>query len=213
VHAVQHSTVLEEGSPGETTPASVVIDLSRAAQDQKQVWIRYRTWHHETARIIDPYGLILRDGLWYVAGWCHLREAIRVFRLDRIQRHRVLSRSFARPEGFDPRETVINSLSDRFAEPQVELLLHTTETEARRWVSAISANLRDTPDGLLMTCDTGSLSWLAGFITSMPWPVTVRRPAELIDELHTLATRIAAISYEPAPDRPETQAATVDDKD
>lgn len=211
VDAVQRSTIFDDAAPQETAPATTVLDLSLAVQDQKQIWIRYRTWQEETSRIIDPYGLILREGLWYLAGWCHLRDAVRVFRLDRIQRHRMLSRTFSRPDGFDTRETVLSSLRDRFAEPQVELLLQTTEETARRWVSAISANLRQTPDGLVMTCDTGSLPWLAAFIASMPWPVTVRRPPELIDEFQTLATRIAAISYESAPDRPATRAAMVNE--
>ncbi|TVR70083.1 MAG: YafY family transcriptional regulator [Sphaerobacteraceae bacterium] len=212
VGAIMQSTVLDDVSPVESAPATTVLDLSLAVQDQKQVWIRYRTWNNETARIIDPYGLILRDGLWYLAGWCHLRDAIRVFRLDRIHRHRILSRTFTRPEGFDTRDTVLRSLEERFAEPAVELLLETTEREAKRWVSAISAKLTQTPEGLVMTCDTGSLAWLATFVSSMPWPVQVRRPPELMDELRTLSRRIAAISYEPAPEQSGLEIPTpVDD--
>ena len=38
----------------------------------------------ETARMVDPYRLEKRGGLHYLAGYCHLRNAERLFRVDRI---------------------------------------------------------------------------------------------------------------------------------
>lgn len=37
-----------------------------------------------TRRTIDPYGLGQRGGSWYLVGWDHDRDDLRVFRLDRI---------------------------------------------------------------------------------------------------------------------------------
>jgi len=44
-----------------------------------------------TIRKLDPYNLIFRDSSWYVIGYCHLREKIRMFKLMRIEGIEVLS--------------------------------------------------------------------------------------------------------------------------
>lgn len=36
-------------------------------------------------RKIDPYSLVLKEGVWYVYGWCHEREDFRLFKLSRIR--------------------------------------------------------------------------------------------------------------------------------
>ena len=38
-----------------------------------------------TCREFDPYTLVFRWGHWYAAGFCHLRDAMRVLRVDRIR--------------------------------------------------------------------------------------------------------------------------------
>lgn len=37
-----------------------------------------------TSRVIEPTGFVSVNDAWYVIGWCRLREAYRVFRMDRI---------------------------------------------------------------------------------------------------------------------------------
>jgi predicted DNA-binding transcriptional regulator YafY len=57
-----------------------------------------------TARDVDPYGLLFRDGFWYVVGHDHGRGELRRFRADRIEGRVAVGapESFERPEGFDP---------------------------------------------------------------------------------------------------------------
>ncbi len=37
-----------------------------------------------TTRTVDPAKILIADGQWYLQGWCHLREAMRTFHLDRV---------------------------------------------------------------------------------------------------------------------------------
>ncbi|QAY61180.1 WYL domain-containing protein [Microbacterium protaetiae] len=37
-----------------------------------------------TTRTVDPVKVHIADGQWYLRGWCHLREAMRTFHLDRV---------------------------------------------------------------------------------------------------------------------------------
>ncbi|HZQ27401.1 MAG TPA: WYL domain-containing protein [Acidimicrobiales bacterium] len=64
--------------------------------------------YHGEERTIDPYGLLFRDGFWYVVGHDHAREALRRFRADRIEgKVRVgAPGEFEVPEGFDPAATL-----------------------------------------------------------------------------------------------------------
>jgi proteasome accessory factor B len=61
--------------------------------------------YHGTPRRLDPYGLLLRDGFWYLVGHDHDRGEQRTYRVDRIE-GRVAAGpagAFERPAGFDLR--------------------------------------------------------------------------------------------------------------
>jgi proteasome accessory factor B len=62
--------------------------------------------YHDRARQVDPYGLMLRGGFWYLLGRDHGHDELRTFRVDRIAGDvRISSEDgvFERPDGFDPR--------------------------------------------------------------------------------------------------------------
>jgi predicted DNA-binding transcriptional regulator YafY len=56
------------------------------------------------ARSLDPYGVVLRFGHWYVVGHDHDRDAPRAFRVDRIEGHATLGadNAFTPPDDVDP---------------------------------------------------------------------------------------------------------------
>jgi predicted DNA-binding transcriptional regulator YafY len=59
-------------------------------------------------RSLDPYGVVLRFGHWYVVGHDHDRDAPRAFRVDRIEGHATLGadNAFTPPDDVDPAEFV-----------------------------------------------------------------------------------------------------------
>ena len=61
--------------------------------------------YHGTPRRLDPYGLLLRTGFWYVVGRDHAHDELRTFRADRIEGEVSLleGETFERPEGYDLR--------------------------------------------------------------------------------------------------------------
>src|SRR4051812_39104396 len=82
--------------------ATLFIDLSEAIQQRQRIAIEYRSHHDQVSRRnVEPYGITGWKGHWYLVGYCCLRQAHRVFRLDRIQQMRRLPESFERPTGFD----------------------------------------------------------------------------------------------------------------
>ncbi|HEU4807689.1 MAG TPA: WYL domain-containing protein [Homoserinimonas sp.] len=67
----------------ETDATLAVIRESVAAGVQVEFGYRGHRGEAERRRI-DPLRIESLDADWYVRGWCHLREAVRTFRLDRI---------------------------------------------------------------------------------------------------------------------------------
>src|SRR5258706_2759340 len=60
----------------------VLLVLAEAARHQQPVSIAYTTWRGRSGeRRLDPYGLGLHAGPWYVTGHDHNRQAVRTFRL------------------------------------------------------------------------------------------------------------------------------------
>lgn len=63
--------------------------------------IRYERWAtpHEVVRTVDPYGVVLKAGRWYlVAGSA---RGVRTYRVSRINELESLTETFTRPAGFD----------------------------------------------------------------------------------------------------------------
>lgn len=74
-------------------------------------------------RTLDPYGMVHWKNKWYVVGYCHLREELRTFRVDRINRCTQLDNRFRRPAGFSAREFLLSHLlSEPGAENRPDLI-------------------------------------------------------------------------------------------
>lgn len=81
--------------------------LEDACRESKQVWMNYYTASRNDAseRVIDPYLLhIYRGTNPYVIGWCHKRDEVRWFRVDRIRELKLLGTSFERKPDFNAKD-------------------------------------------------------------------------------------------------------------
>ncbi len=65
---------------------SILKILLACIQDRRVVEIIYKARHskEQTKRMVDPYVVVLYEGIWILVGYCHLRKTIRSFALDRI---------------------------------------------------------------------------------------------------------------------------------
>ncbi|MDX2271602.1 MAG: WYL domain-containing protein [Cyanobacteriota bacterium] len=82
--------------------------LEDACREKKRVWMRYRTASRRddvSERELDPYLLhIYRGTNPYVIGWCHKRQEVRWFRVDRILSLKTLRETFEVDPTFDPKD-------------------------------------------------------------------------------------------------------------
>lgn len=89
--------------------------LEQATVNRKRIVMRYVTASsgEKITRAVDPYGLVYRQGAWLLVGWCHLRNGVRSFRIDRMEDLEVTPKpktpDFERPAGFDVRRYAARS--------------------------------------------------------------------------------------------------------
>lgn len=195
VQAVQQALVIDAPPPEDAPDQDMIVSFSVAAQQEHCLAIRYRSMHgEETARVIEPYGLVYRAGRWYAPAYCRLRRDLRVFRLDRVCEAEPRAETFTRPADFDCLAYVTTTFATMPGAWRVEVLLPgTTPERARRLIPADLATLEETPDGTLMHCWAEDLDWVARFLVRLGCPFRVREPAALNDTLRHLAAEIASM--------------------
>ena len=113
--------------------AEALATVRRALDEGRQVELRYLVASRDevTERTVDPMRLVSVDGRWYLEGWCHVAEATRLFRLDRM----VDARLGAAAEPL-PSEAVPRDLAEGLFRPRDEDLTVVLELEpAARWVA------------------------------------------------------------------------------
>ncbi|WP_336268514.1 helix-turn-helix transcriptional regulator [Vreelandella arctica] len=177
--------------------------LTKATEAMRTVGLIYHSPQHDQIdRRIDPYGLVFQQGRWYAVGFCHLRGAMRSFRLDRISGVHLLDDTFIRPARFNAADFLSESLMSWGPTHEVSLVLHIDHA-----VSADVENqffctepFEEVDGGLLLTTRTDSFEWFAYWLAQLPFRFTVLKPDGLKAALrehanHLLASCETASSY------------------
>ena len=75
--------------------------VATATWGSHAVELDYESWTRRTKRAVDPFGLVLKAGRWYLIGRIPSRGSVHIFRLDSVRGVRILTSSFVRPRQFD----------------------------------------------------------------------------------------------------------------
>ncbi|AWS42500.1 YafY family protein [Streptosporangium sp. 'caverna'] len=81
-----------------TDPPPRLTELADAVWQDRTVELRYRR-DGEVTRTVNPYGLVLKGGVWYLVG--RVADDYRVYRVDRVVAVEPAGTSFVRDETFD----------------------------------------------------------------------------------------------------------------
>jgi predicted DNA-binding transcriptional regulator YafY len=171
-----------------------LTNLSSAVQQRRQVFLRYRSWNGEdTAREFNPYGIVFNEGYWYTSGFCHLRQDLRTFRLDRIIALEPLEQHFERPHDFDTLGHVLNSIALMPGTEQIEVLMKTSMERAQQVISPIMGSLEPSENGVIFRRSATQLEWFAYMLLQLNFPIQVIKPVELRDAIRQLAKKASQI--------------------
>lgn len=90
----------------------ILREIEQAVANEYSIEIEYCSGHegHPRHRSVDPYGILYWNNKWYTIAFCHLRNEIRSFRVDRIVNIISTKNSFRRPKYFSAREFFTKNL-------------------------------------------------------------------------------------------------------
>ncbi len=195
-------------------PAAALPKLQAAVAERKTVRFQYYAISRDETmeRVVDPYGLQLVAGEWYLIGFDHLREAPRTFRLSRIRSR--ITHATRRPHDFSaPADFDLAGYRDRpawqLAAPHATARVRVSPAMAW-WVEAHWSHC-----GAVTPLDDGAIDYETPYADARPllgWVLGLADEAELLEppELRKrLADRLTALDGlldAPAPARPATRA-------
>jgi predicted DNA-binding transcriptional regulator YafY len=195
LRAAQETLQLGLGDPDHErghADGETVLTLSAAARNGVRLRFRYRSSRgEESERFLDPYGIAFHNGRWYVAGWDHLREAMRTFRLDRILDIEPTRESFEAPEGFDLMDEIHRSMASVPYRWSAEVRLEISLEEARRLVNPSVGAVEAMDGGVRLRIGADDLDWIVRRLSLLGVAFTVLDPPELRDAVLKEAARLA----------------------
>lgn len=173
----------------EAEPVPHLGTVAAAVWDERQLRLRYDSWKAVTNRTVDPLGLVLKAGAWYLVAAVGHSPGTRTYRISSILEAERLETAVQRPKGFD--------LATRWAESirrfEAELYREQTTVLAtpaglkmlRQWNSAVARALSSPPrsrrpDGrLTLIIPIESVDLASGALMRMAPEVEVQQPAAL----------------------------------
>jgi predicted DNA-binding transcriptional regulator YafY len=186
--------------------APLAVDLSVGAEEEilraarealrtrHRLRLRYLVPSRDEAtdRDVDPMRVTNVAGRWYLEGWCHRAEDVRLFRVDRVARIEVLD-----VDGTPPPEAV--SREDDGGPvftPSGDEPLITLEVDGRgRWVAEYYPveDVEELPDGhLRVRLRTANPRWLPRLVLRLGGAGRIVDPPELVAESARLAEEALA---------------------
>jgi proteasome accessory factor C len=169
--------------------AEETLALLRAAvREQRQVQLDYYSYGRDqrSTRIVEPRRFYADEGNWYIAGYCHLATADRVFRVDRIRQATLLETTFTVAERDDG---VLGTFAATDEHPRVVLEL---EPDARWVVDQYPHDELVELDGgrVRVTLAVTAQAWLERLLVRLgPAAVVVDAPRGLGDDARSAAAR------------------------
>ncbi len=73
--------------------------IAEAVWNERRIRIRYDSWTQVSERVVDPLGLVLKGGVWYLVG--RRETGLRTYRLSQVLALTALDEHFERPADFD----------------------------------------------------------------------------------------------------------------
>jgi predicted DNA-binding transcriptional regulator YafY len=181
-------------------PVPHLSTLAEAVWETQRVRIDYERGDRLVERTIEPLGLVLKAGVWYVVA--STEGQIRTYRISRVAAATALDERFERPASFDLAATWAESSAayERDA-PRVDVTVRIRPDRLERLAAAVGSRAVDDAERLAEPDPDGwlrlrlRLDWppeVPGHLLSVGADLEVIDPPETRDRLIELARRVVA---------------------
>ena len=166
--------------------------VAAAVWEERRVTIHYRGWRRDVERTVEPYGLVLKGGRWYVVAVRAGGTRPATYRVNQILALAATGETFTRPDEFD----LARHWQDQVTEFRARLVtgeatIRLSPAGRERWPVD---NATDGDDGwVTATIPIESISHACGELLRLGAEVEVLDPPELRDLLADTAKKLAAL--------------------
>ena len=174
--------------------------VAEAVWSERRITIRYDSWTQVSERTVEPLGLVLKGGIWYLVA--QRETGTRTYRLSQIQALTPLDEHFQRPPDFD----LPKHWRDSTASFEREIYVGVARVRAtRRGISRlkeISQRVKDEIEAQALTFDDEGFAtldvpieeetWAAREMTRVGAEVEALAPATLRERMVDIARRLAS---------------------
>jgi len=170
--------------------------LRWAVRENRRLSMTYHSGSnpHGEQRELDAYALIQRWGWWYVVGFCHLRQGVRTFRVDRISELNLQAQTFPAPVDFDIQAYMAQEWQN-IPQIKVRMLFAPQFAHLAQYGRGYWGTLEEQPDGsAVVSFDAPDIHAAASNVLAYGPAVTVLEPPE-VRELVREWARAAADLY------------------
>jgi proteasome accessory factor C len=201
--AIERALAKIESTAGELADSPVAVRLPGnddrlatirgAVERRRALRITYYTATRDelTDRVVDPMRVVVTAGRAYLEAWCRRAEAVRLFRVDRIDGLVELDEPAA-----PPAQAVPSQLSEGVFQPTPELPLITLRVgRGGRWITEYypcEEIVAESTEHWLVSLRAADLGWARRLVLGLGPEVGVVAPAELAEAVRDQARRALA---------------------
>jgi len=170
-----------------------LTELQGAVQRHHALRITYYTATRDelTERVVDPMRVLIVGGRGYLEAWCRRAEAVRLFRVDRIDSSEELDEPSQPPPQAQPTDVRAGIFT-----PTEELPLVTLSIGRwARWITEYypcEEIVEESPERWLVSLRASDLTWARRLVLGLGPDVQVVAPASLANEVRAEARRALA---------------------
>lgn len=174
---------------------TILAELVAAVATHRRVEIGYRREEREWTEQVDPWGLAVRYGRWYLVCHSHRAQAVRTYRVDRVVAATPQDETFDPPENVDAVELLERHLAIGWEHPTrvvINAALDQVRPFIRASVGELSPHPAD-PDRCVLEGSTSNPdSYAAEYLAPLPFTFHVEGGDEVRAAMARLAQRLAA---------------------
>jgi predicted DNA-binding transcriptional regulator YafY len=177
----------------EPVAGEALLLLAEAIRRRRQMRGTYTSFEGiVTTRTLSPFGLVVHCGRWYLAAHDHTREALRTFRVDRMQAVRINAKAAAvePPDDFNAVAYIGRSLASVPWTYEISVVLDLPLEAATAQVSPRLGLLSPTEGGTRLEMRVDSLDWMARVLAGLGCSFRIEQPPELRAHIAALAARL-----------------------
>jgi predicted DNA-binding transcriptional regulator YafY len=203
--AAQAETVRRATAPAPDRAAArpdphTASTLVQASANRQRVRLGYRSeagseWTLEA----DPWAVVVRHGRWYLLCRSVAKDAVRAYRIDRVQEVRILDDTFSPPADLDPVAMLEEHLGIGW-EYDVEVIVHApADTLARRVPRTLGRLTPLDTETTRLVGSTSNPTWYAEQLAAIPASYRIVRCPEVQEAARLLGRRLLAAAESPPP--------------